>query len=123
VNLSSATSKVPEGPPFRVGGRLGATSTMYGATKSALERITAGLAAELFDDGIALNTVAPVAAVRTPGAEAHLGSFLDTPGLVEPVEWLADATLALATCDPKTTTGRVLYSGPFLDEIGWEKRG
>lgn len=123
VNVSSATSRLPQGPPFRVGGKLGATSTLYGSTKSALERITAGLAAELFDDGIALNTVAPVAAVRTPGAEAHLGTYLDTPGLVEPVEWLADATLALATCDPKTTTGRVLYSGPYLDEIGWEKRG
>ena len=71
-----------------------------------------------------MNSLAPVAAVRTPGAEAHLGSYLDdTPGLVEPVEWLADATLALATCDPRTTSGRVLYSGPFLDEIGWEKRG
>jgi citronellol/citronellal dehydrogenase len=124
VNISSATSKRPQGPPFEVGGKLGSTSTLYGSTKSALERITAGLAAELADDGIALNTVAPVAAVRTPGAEAHLGSYLDdTPGLVEPVEWLADATLALATCDPRSTSGRVLYSGPYLDEIGWEKRG
>ena len=78
ARAGSSTSRarprsVPQGPPFDVGGKLGATSTMYGATKSALERITAGLAAELFDDGIALNTIAPVAAVRTPGAEAHLG--------------------------------------------------
>jgi citronellol/citronellal dehydrogenase len=124
VNISSATSKHPKGPPYQLGGKLGATSTLYGSTKAALERITAGLAAELYDDGIALNTIAPVAAVRTPGAEAHLGTFLhERPEIVEPVEWLADATLALATCDRATLTGRVLYSGPFLDEIGWEKRG
>ena len=50
---------------------------MYGATKSALERLTAGLAAERLDDGIAVNSLAPVAAVRTPGAEAHIGDVLD----------------------------------------------
>jgi citronellol/citronellal dehydrogenase len=124
VNVSSATSKHPKGPPYALGGKLGTTSTLYGSTKAALERITAGLAAEVYDDRIAVNTVAPIAAVRTPGAEAHLGTYLDErPEIVEPVEWLADATLALATCDPSTLTGRVLYSGPFLDEIGWEKRG
>jgi hypothetical protein len=60
-----------------------------------------------------------VAAVRTPGAEVHLGSLLDErPEMVEPVELLADAALALATCDPATVTGRVVYSRPFLAELG-----
>jgi citronellol/citronellal dehydrogenase len=119
VNVSSATSKHPSGPPFDPGIKLGAMSTMYGASKAALERITTGLAAELYDDGIAVNSLAPVAAVRTPGAVVHLGSLLDErPEMVEPVELLADAALALATCDPATVTGRVVYSRPFLAELG-----
>ncbi len=119
VNVSSATSRRPKGPPFDPGIRLGATSTLYGATKAALERITTGLAAELYDDGIAVNSLAPVAAVRTPGAEVHLGPLLDErPDIVEPVELLADAAVVLSTCDPATTTGRVVYSRPFLTELG-----
>jgi NAD(P)-dependent dehydrogenase (short-subunit alcohol dehydrogenase family) len=120
VNLSSASSVHPHGPPFR---NVETTITIYGASKAALERITTGLAAELYDDGIAVNSVAPVAAVRTPGAEALVGRLMEeNPDLVEPVEWLAEAVLALVTCDPKTCTGRILYSGPFLDEIGRKPR-
>ena len=117
VNLSSASSMHPKGPPF--GGGESTTITVYGASKAALERITTGLAAEVHADGVAVNSIAPVAAVRTPGAEALVGELMKThPELVEPVEWLAEAVLALATCDPRTCTGRILYSGPFLDEIG-----
>jgi len=119
VNVSSATSRRPKGPPFDPGIKLGSTSTLYGATKAALERITTGLAAELYDDGIAVNSLAPVAAVRTPGAEVHLGALLDArPDIVEPVELLADAAVVLSTCDPATMTGRVVYSRPFLTELG-----
>jgi NAD(P)-dependent dehydrogenase (short-subunit alcohol dehydrogenase family) len=115
VNISSATSRPPKGPPFAAGHKLGATSTMYGATKSALERITAGLAAELHADGIAVNAVAPVAAVRTPGAEALVGDVMDaTPGLVEPLDYFVDAVLELCTCDPASATGRVVSSRELL---------
>jgi citronellol/citronellal dehydrogenase len=121
VNLSSASSQVPPSAPFR--GGPDTTITMYGASKAALERLTVGLAAEVYGDGIAVNSVAPVAAVRTPGAEALVGRLMDEhPELVEPVEWLAEAVLALATCDPRTCSGRILYSGPFLDEIGRKPR-
>jgi citronellol/citronellal dehydrogenase len=111
VNLSSATAASdPPAPP---------TMSVYGASKAALERLTIGLAAEVRSDGIAVNTIAPVAAVDTPGAEALVGPLLrEHPELVEPVEWLAEAVLALATCDPARCTGRVLFSGPFLDELG-----
>jgi len=121
VNISSATSRHPKGPPFDPGIALGGTTTVYGATKAALERITAGLAAELHGDGIAVNSLAPVAAVRTPGAEAHIGDVMDArPDIVEPVEMIAEAALVLATCDPATLTGRIVYSQPFLAELGRE---
>ena len=118
VNVSSATSRHPKGPPFDPGIKLGTTSTMYGATKAALERFTTGLAAEVYADGIAVNSIAPVAAVRTPGAEVVMGDVLDErPEIVEPMELLEDAVVALATCDPAAFTGRILYTRPFLREL------
>jgi citronellol/citronellal dehydrogenase len=123
VNLSSATSRVQQGPRFDAGVALGATTTGYGASKAAIERFTAGLAAEVQADGVAVNSLAPVAAVRTPGAEAHIGEVLDArPDIVEPVELIAEAALVLATCDPAVLTGRITYSRPLLEELGREAR-
>jgi citronellol/citronellal dehydrogenase len=119
VNISSATSRHPKGPPYGSVGALGATITTYGASKAALERFTTGLAAELCAEGIAVNSLAPVAAVRTPGAEALVGGLMkERPEMVEPVEWIVEAAVALACCDPSSCTGRVVYSKPFLEEIG-----
>ncbi|MGH9050105.1 MAG: SDR family NAD(P)-dependent oxidoreductase [Acidimicrobiia bacterium] len=123
VNLSSATSRVQQGPAFDAGIALGATTTGYGASKAAIERFTAGLAAEVQADGVAVNSLAPVAAVRTPGAEAHIGEVLDArPDIVEPVELIAEAAFVLATCDPAALTGRITYSRPLLEELGREAR-
>ncbi len=123
VNISSATSKHPKGPPFDPGFKMGFTTGSYGASKAALERFTTGLAAELYGDHIAVNTLAPVAAVRTPGADLLVGDVMDAnPDIVESLELFVEATLALATCDPATTTGRVLSSRPYLEELGREVR-
>ncbi len=119
VNVSSATSKHPKGPPFDPGFKLGFTSTTYGASKAALERFTTGLAAELYGDRIAVNSLAPVAAVRTPGADTLVGDVMDAnPEIVEPLELFAEAALVLATADPATMTGRICYSRPLLEELG-----
>jgi len=116
INVSSATSAYPAPPPASA---VPSTMTIYGASKAALERATIGLAAELYTDRIAVNTIAPVAAVATPGAKALVGRLLeDHPELVEPVEWLAESVAFLAACDALTCTGRILYSRPFLEEIG-----
>jgi citronellol/citronellal dehydrogenase len=123
VNISSATSKPPKGPPFDAGFKLGFTSTVYGASKSALERLTTGLAAEVYADGVAVNSLAPVAAVRTPGADALVGDVLDAnPGMVEPLELFVEAALALAAADSRSLTGRICYSRPLLDELGLDYR-
>jgi citronellol/citronellal dehydrogenase len=123
VNISSATSTPPKGPPFDPGFKLGFTSTVYGASKSALERLTVGLAAELYADGIAVNSLAPVAAVRTPGADALVGDVLDAnPDIVEPLELFVEAALALAVADPASLTGRICFSRPLLRELGRDYR-
>ncbi len=123
VNISSATSTPPTGPPFDPGFKLGFTSAVYGASKAALERLTVGLAAELYADGIAVNSLAPVAAVRTPGADALVGDVLDAnPDIVEPLELFVEAALVLAVADPATLTGRVCYSRPLLRELDRDYR-
>jgi hypothetical protein len=72
---------------------------------------------------VAVNTLAPVAAVRTPGADSLVGDVMDArPDIVESLELFVEAALALASCDPQTTTGRILYSRPYLEEIGREIR-
>lgn len=114
VNLSSATTVPPPGPPWSEFAR---TSGTYAASKAALERLTVGLAAELYDDRIAVNTLAPVAAVYTEAA-AQMGKMPTDPSQIEPEEVIAEAALALSTCDPAALTGRVTYSGPLLEELG-----
>jgi NAD(P)-dependent dehydrogenase (short-subunit alcohol dehydrogenase family) len=120
VNVSSATAMNPQGPPYPDFYRTGG-ATLYGLTKAALDRLTTGLAAELSGDGIAVNSLAPVAAVMTPGVAA-LGIVPDVPELVEPVELMAEAAVAVASGDPAVLTGRILYTKPLLDELGREVR-
>jgi len=117
LNISSATAMRPEGPPFNAFAKRGG-ALLYGMTKSALDRFSAGLAAEVYDDGIAVNALSPVAAVRTPGTEALKMLPEDRPELIEPMEVMVEAALALCTGDPHALTGRVAYSRPLLEELG-----
>jgi NAD(P)-dependent dehydrogenase (short-subunit alcohol dehydrogenase family) len=114
INVSSASAKPPAGPPFppTAPSQLG---TIYGGTKAFLDRWTASLAAEVVDDGIAVNTLAPQAAAATE----VLVEFSDLPEeLYEPLETMAEAALVLATADPAALTGRITYSLELLAELG-----
>lgn len=112
VNISSRAAGPKVGPPYpqtQVGAQV-----LYGSTKSMLDRITTGAAMELYEHGIAVNALAPEAAVMTENA----ATLVSLPELaVEPLEAFAEATLALCTCDPGTLTGRVLYSVSLLHEL------
>lgn len=116
VNVSSATSAHPSGPPYP-SIAMGTTTTPYGATKAALERFTTGLAAEVFGAGIAVNALAPVTGVLTEGAVMVMAGRVDTTNF-ELVEHMAEAAAYLASCSVEECTGRLLSSGPLLREIG-----
>ena len=110
VNITSAIVDT-DGPPSRQQAR----SSTYAPSKAALDRLTVSLATELRDDGIAVNALAPERAVATEGATA----MLDLPEeWLEPVEAMAEASLALATCDPTIDNGRVVRSLSFLRARG-----
>jgi NAD(P)-dependent dehydrogenase (short-subunit alcohol dehydrogenase family) len=120
VNISSVTAKPVQGPPYDAWDLKGGHH-LYAASKAALDRLTQGLAAELHAYGIAVNTLAPVAAVKTASIEAlGVSGWLDA-AMLEPVEAIAEAALALCACDA-SLTGRVTYSLELLSELGREIR-
>jgi citronellol/citronellal dehydrogenase len=114
LNLTSVGGDLPPGPPFSDFDRT-AGFGIYGTVKAALNRLTKSLAAELYDDGIAVNAAAPSNPVATPGAGTLDLAKTDT----EDIELITETAFRLCTCDPKTMTGRIARTQPFLAETGW----
>jgi citronellol/citronellal dehydrogenase len=112
LNISSRAGVHPQGPPFEPVYRDWGFST-YGMVKAALDRFSTGLAAELHDDGIAVNSLSPWDNVATPGASTH---DLVSEFALEDISLIAEAALVLCSGDPATLTGRVAYSQPLLAE-------
>jgi NAD(P)-dependent dehydrogenase (short-subunit alcohol dehydrogenase family) len=114
VNLSSATARPASGPPFARPHI--ATMAIYGSSKAALNRLTNGLAIELWGTGVRVNTVEPRAAVMSEGAEAVAGDII-TPEMVESMEAMVEGTLALCDCEAERTGG-VFVSLDLIEELG-----
>ena len=114
LNLTSVGGDLPPGPPFADFDKS-AGFGMYGTVKAALNRLTKSLAAELYGDGIAVNAAAPSNPVATPGAGALDLAKTDT----EDIELITETVFLLCTGDPKTMTGRIAHTQPFLREVGW----
>ncbi len=114
LNISSGAARHPQGPPFPVR----RTGTVYGMCKAAIERFSTGLAAEVYDDGIAVNALSPSRVVATPGVMLHRLIPDGAVAEAEPVDVMAEAALILCSGDPKTMTGRIDYSQELLSELG-----
>ena len=115
LNISSGVAEHPDGPPYTAfHAEHGAT--LYGTSKAALDRLTTGLAAEVFAHGVAVNSLSPVGAVATPGVIA-MGLLPADPAQVEPVEQMAEAALALCAVGAGRMTGRCVTSAEVLAEL------
>jgi citronellol/citronellal dehydrogenase len=117
LNITSRAGIHPTGPPFEEIHVEGGFS-VYGMCKAALDRFTTAVAAETYRDGIAVNALGPWDNVATPGAGAH---DLVKNFTLEGPEWMAEAALALCSCEPRLT-GRVAYSQPLLAELQRQPR-
>lgn len=113
LNVTSVGGDLPEGPPFSEFDRS-AGFGVYGTAKAALNRLTKSLAAELYDDGIAVNAAAPSNPVATPGAGTLDLAKTDT----EDIALITETAFQLCTGDPKILTGRIAHTQSFLAETG-----
>ena len=122
VNISSGAAIGPGKGPY-TSENVFRGSVCYGAEKAALERMTQGLAEEVYEDGISVTCVSPSLVVPTPGTvHHHLVTSMDDP-TGEPVEWMAQSALILATEPLDKVTGRVTYSQVLLKEYGKIDKG
>jgi NAD(P)-dependent dehydrogenase (short-subunit alcohol dehydrogenase family) len=112
--MTSLAGERIDGPPFSEFDSA-AGFGVYGTAKAALSRLTQSLAAELYDDGIAVNAAAPSKPVATPGAGTLDLAKADT----EDISLITETAFILCTGDPATLTGRVAHTQPFLREMGW----
>lgn len=119
VNLSSASANLWPGPPAPIS-PTGTTITAYGASKAALNRLSNGLAMELYGTGIRVNTVEPRAAVLSEGAAELVGARL-RPDQIEPIEAMVEGTLFLCDC-PADFTGQITVSLDNVEKYGLEVR-
>jgi NAD(P)-dependent dehydrogenase (short-subunit alcohol dehydrogenase family) len=113
LNISSGAARHPAIPPNAFAGRGG---TVYGMCKAALERFSTGLAAELYNDNIAVNALSPSRVVPTPGTVFHHLTTYDSP-TAEPASVMAEAAFQLCSAEPKTRTGMITYSQQLLTEL------
>jgi citronellol/citronellal dehydrogenase len=120
VNMTSVGATPPQGPPFYLGPQ-GSTMELYGTTKAALNRISCGLAGELYGCGIRVNAIGPRVAVMSEGFEALLGDQLPRE-LFESIEQIVEAVVAVCDC-PVDVTGRILESIGLIEQWGLSLRG
>jgi citronellol/citronellal dehydrogenase len=113
LNISSRAARHPSMPPSSWASR---GSTVYGMCKAALERLSTGLAAEVYADNIAVNALSPNVVVPTPGTIFHRLTTEDDPN-AEPPAVMAEAALMLCHRDPRSLTGRIACSQDLLTEL------
>ncbi|MCX4092562.1 SDR family NAD(P)-dependent oxidoreductase [Nocardia sp. alder85J] len=117
LNITSKQARHPLGPPYPEWAKDGCVP--YGMYKSSLDRLTTGLAAELYGTGVSVNALGTSGLVMTPGV-AVVSPHTPDNAPVEPDDAMPEAALVLCTSDPATVTGRIVYSmevlgRPFTD--------
>jgi citronellol/citronellal dehydrogenase len=111
LNIVSKQGRNPKGPPYPDWARDG--SVPYAMSKTALERLTTGLAAEFEGTGVSVNALGTSGLVVTPGVAAVAPHTPDNAP-VEPDDAMPEAALLLCSAPPGEITGRIAYSMELL---------
>jgi NAD(P)-dependent dehydrogenase (short-subunit alcohol dehydrogenase family) len=113
LHITSGIVDSPPGPPYKQATPNHKLASTYAVSKAALNRLTIALAVE-YEGRVAVNALAPEAAVATEGATA----MMKLPDeWCEPMETMVEASLALCT-GSVGDTGRVAKSLTLLRELG-----
>ncbi len=107
VVLGSVTALPPQ-RPYDEWATYGGNA-VYSAIKAAVHRMNQGLAAELLPYNIAVNTLAPSTAIRTPGAADHIPEEYPS----ERIEYIAETGLSLCHLPAVQRSGLTAYSLHF----------
>lgn len=122
INLTSESAVGPGRAPYPPDQQpMG--DTAYGAQKAAIERLTQGLAEEVFHHGVGVAAIAPSQIVPTPGAVFNRVISGPEDPRAEPPDHLAVAIALLATLPLHEMAGRVVYSQQLLLERGLLAQG
>ncbi|MFI0355020.1 SDR family NAD(P)-dependent oxidoreductase [Actinomadura sp. 9N407] len=111
LNITSKQARHPIGPPYP--DWAGDGCVPYGMCKAALDRLTTGLAAELYGTGVNVNALGTSGLVMTPGV-AVVSPHTPDNAPVEDDGAMAEAALLLCGADSGTVTGRIGYSMDLL---------
>ncbi len=122
VNISSGAAIGPGRGPYNEA-TIFRGGCCYGAEKAAMERMTQGLAEEVYQFGISVTALSPSQVVATPGTvHHHLVTGREDPN-AEPGDYMAKAALLLASEPLDKVTGRVTYDQVILKEYGLIEKG
>ena len=120
VNISSGASRGPGEGPYKAAIRGG---TPYGLSKSALERMTQGMAAELCEDNISVNALMPSHQIWVGGTvyvqQTQNPDFanVDLTGKRKDGTIMGDACAAIVRADRQVITGRIMNDEAWLTEL------
>jgi NAD(P)-dependent dehydrogenase (short-subunit alcohol dehydrogenase family) len=117
VNITSFSGDLrtepPPDPVYHLNG------TAYGSSKAALNRLTEAIASEYYTDHIVATALAPVKAVMTEALKVTFAEAVaNDEGILEPVEAMAEAALALCTSNRDGLNGKVYKSLTLLEDLG-----
>lgn len=121
VNVSSGASRGPGAGPYT---EVVQNRTIYGLTKIALERMTQGMAAELWPDNISVNVIMPSTQIWVGGTiyvarQRDPDGFeqIDLAGKRKDGTIMGDAAAAIIRADHKVYTGQVKNDQDTLTAI------
>jgi citronellol/citronellal dehydrogenase len=121
VNVTSESAIGPGAGPYPGTPIIG--DTAYGAQKAAIERLSQGLAEEVYPSGVGVAAIAPSLIVPTPGALANAQiTGADDPRAEDPA-YMPEAIRVLVSDPLERMAGRVLYSQQLLLEQGLIETG
>jgi citronellol/citronellal dehydrogenase len=117
VNITSESAVGPGSGPYDPSRPL-IGDTAYGSQKAMIERLTQGLAQEVYQQGVGVAALAPSQIVPTPGAMFNGQISGEDDPRVEPRAYMAEAIRLLLTEPLEKVAGRVVYSQELLLEYG-----